>query len=53
LRQYFFAKKLPSQTVTREKPHKTLLYEKDVQKMLMKLTTVCSENKRGTMFTIE
>jgi hypothetical protein len=38
LRQYFCARKLQSQTVTREKLCKTLLYEKDKLKMLMKLT---------------
>jgi len=35
-----FAKNLQGQTVTREKLHKTLLYEKGASKMLMKLTPV-------------
>jgi len=35
MRQYFVAKKLQSQYVTREKLHKTLLYEKFARKMLM------------------
>jgi hypothetical protein len=38
LHQYFFAKKLQSQTVIREKLHKALSYEKFVLKMLIKLT---------------
>jgi hypothetical protein len=38
LRQYFFAKKLQSQIVTREKLHKTLLNKKVEHKMLLKLT---------------
>jgi len=37
LRQYFCAKKLPSQNITREKMHNLLLYKKFVHKMLMKL----------------
>jgi len=36
--QYFFAKKLQSQNVTREKPRKALLYEKFEHKIMMKLT---------------
>ena len=36
--QYFGAKKLQSQNVTREKMHNLLLYEKHARKMLMKLT---------------
>ncbi len=35
-----FAKKLQSQTVLREKPSKTLQYEKGSSKMLMKLTPI-------------
>jgi len=35
LRQYFCARKLQSQTVTREKLCKTLLYEKDKFKQLL------------------
>jgi hypothetical protein len=42
LRQYFDAKKLQSQNITREKLHKTLLYEKFACKMLMKLKTVAN-----------
>jgi len=38
LRQYFFAKKLQSQTVIRENHCKKLLYKKRSRKMLMKLT---------------
>jgi len=38
----FSSKKLPSQTVTREKLSKTLSYDKGLHKMLMKLTPVCS-----------
>jgi hypothetical protein len=38
LRQYPFAKKLQSQTVSREKLCKTLLYEKAASKLLVQLT---------------
>jgi hypothetical protein len=38
LLQYFGAKKCQSQTVTREKLPKILLYKKGARKMLMKLT---------------
>jgi len=38
--QYSFAKKLQSQTVIRENPHK-----KGLHKMLMKLTPACLETK--------
>jgi len=38
LRQYSCAKKLQSQTVTREELRKTLWHEKVEHKMLMKLT---------------
>jgi len=38
LGQYFWAKKLQSQNVTREKLQEELLYEKFSDKMLMKLT---------------
>jgi len=38
LHQYFFAKKLQSQTVTREKLPKALLYKKIEPKIWMKLT---------------
>jgi hypothetical protein len=37
--QYFFAKKLQSQNVTREKQCKALLYQKCSRKMLVKLTS--------------
>jgi hypothetical protein len=40
LQQYHFAKNLQSQTVIREKLHKTLLYKKAVCKMLLKSTPV-------------
>jgi len=40
LRRYSLAKKLQSQKVTREKPHKTILYKKVASKMLMELTPV-------------
>jgi hypothetical protein len=36
----FLRKKLKSQTVTREKLHKTFLYEQGGHKMLIKLTPV-------------
>jgi len=36
--QYFLAKKLQSQNITREKLRKAFLYEKRVRKMLMKST---------------
>jgi len=39
LRQYFCAKKLQSQNVTREKLHEAILYKKFARKMLMKLPT--------------
>ena len=39
-RQYSFAKKIPTQTVSREKLLKSILYEKDARKMLVKLTPV-------------
>ncbi len=38
LRQYYFAKKLETQTAIREKLCRTLSYEKGKRKMLMKLT---------------
>jgi hypothetical protein len=38
LRQYFRAKKIQSQNVTREKLRKALSYKKFAHKMLMKLT---------------
>jgi len=37
--QYFCAKKLQSQNVTREKLHKALLYKNHVRKMMMKLNS--------------
>ncbi len=40
LHQYFCAKKVQSQNVTREKLRKALSYKKIVRKMLMKLTPV-------------
>jgi len=44
LRQYFCAKKLRSQNVTREKMCNLLLYKKCVCKMLMKFNTALSRN---------
>jgi len=44
MRQYSFAKKIQRQTITREKLRKTLLYEKDTHKMLMKLTPAREQN---------
>jgi len=46
LHQYFGAKKFQSQTVTREKLLKTLLYEKVERKALMKLTSVRSPTSK-------
>jgi len=43
----FCAKKLQSQTVTREKLFKKLSYEKAAPKMLMKLTLVFTDTKPG------
>ena len=39
--QYYFSKELQSQTVTREKLRKTLLYKNGSRKMLMKLAQGC------------
>ena len=40
LHQFPFAKKLQTQTVSKEKLHKTLSYKKAACKMLLKLTLV-------------
>jgi len=46
--KYSFTKKLQSQIVTREKLCKTLLYEKVMRKMLMKLIPVLSNTVAQT-----
>jgi len=49
LRQYSCAKKLQSQTVTREKLHKILSFKEAARKMLVKLTPARSVSLRELM----
>jgi len=47
MRQYFNAKKLESQNVTREKLSKAILYRKGWSKMMVKFTPVEHFHKRN------